>query len=199
MLPHLAHLTDVIQNCTSSLNPPMTKKQALVVMANIETKILLIRGQKVMLDADLAELYGVETRRLNEQVSRNSARFPEDFMFQLTAEEFANLKSQFATSSWGGRRKLPFAFTEHGAIMAASVLNSQRAIEISVHVVRAFIHLRELVSSNSELSQKLDKLERKFAGHDRAISELINAIRQLMTPADPKKKRPIGFAPWEKK
>ncbi len=177
----------------------MTDKQALVVMANIETKILLIRGQKVMLDADLAELYGVETRRLNEQVSRNSARFPEDFMFQLTAEEFANLKSQFATSSWGGRRKLPYAFTEHGAIMAASVLNSQRAIEISVHVVRAFIHLRELVSSNSDLSQKLDKLERKFVGHDRAISELINAIRQLMAPADSKKKYPIGFAPWEKK
>jgi hypothetical protein len=152
-----------------------------------------------MLDADLAELYGVETRRLNEQISRNRGRFPEDFMFQLTAEEFANLKSQFATSSWGGRRKLPYAFTEHGAIMAASVLNSPRAIEISVHVVRAFIHLRELVSSNNELSQKLDKLERKFAGHDRAISELINTIRQLMSPSASDKKRPIGFAPWNKK
>ncbi len=152
-----------------------------------------------MLDADLAELYGVETRRLNEQVSRNKDRFPEDFMFQLTAQEFANLKSQFATSSWGGRRKLPYVFTEHGAIMAASVLNSQRAIEISVHVVRAFVHLRDLVSSNKELSQKLDQLERKVAGHDRAIAELINAIRQLMAPSAPDKKRPIGFAPWEKK
>lgn len=177
----------------------MANQKALVTTEKIESRILLIRGQKVMLDADLAELYGVETRRLNEQVSRNSTRFPEDFMFQLTAAEFSNLKSQFATSSWGGRRKLPYVFTEHGAIMAASVLNSQRAIEISVHVVRAFIHLRELVSSNKELSQKLDQLERKVAGHDRAISELINAIRQLMAPSAPNKKRPIGFAPWKEK
>lgn len=172
--------------------------KTLVAVANIESKILLIRGQKVMLDADLAELYGVETRRLNEQVGRNIERFPVDFMFQLTAEEFANLKSQFATSSWGGRRKLPYAFTEHGAIMAASVLNSQRAIEISVHVVRAFVHLRDLISGNKELSAKLDQLERKVAGHDRAIAELINAIRQLMAPSAPNKKRPIGFAPWKK-
>ena len=152
-----------------------------------------------MLDADLAELYGVETRRLNEQVSRNSERFPEDFMFQLTDEEFANLKSQFATSSWGGRRKLPYVFTEHGAIMAASVLNSPRAIEISVHVVRAFVRLRELVAGNKELAQKLNQLERKVGAHDRAIAELINAIRQLMTPLDAGKKRPIGFAPWKEK
>ena len=141
----------------------MADKKLLVTTETIELKILLIRGQKVMLDADLAELYGVETRRLNEQVSRNSERFPVDFMFQLTPQEFSNLKSQFATSSWGGRRKLPYVFTEHGAIMAASVLNSQRAIEISVHVVRAFVHLRDLVSSNKELSAKLDQLERKFA------------------------------------
>ena len=105
-----------------------------------------------MLDAYLAELYGVETRRLNEQVRRNIERFPADFMFQLTAEEFANLKSQFATSSWGGRRKLPFVFTEHGAIMAASVLNSPLAVEISIHVVRAFVRLRELVAGNKELA-----------------------------------------------
>ena len=177
----------------------MVGKKSLVVSESIETRILTIRGQKVMLDADLAELYGVETRRLNEQVRRNSERFPEDFMFQLTGEEFANLKSQFATSSWGGRRKLPYAFTEHGAIMAASVLNTARAIEISVHVVRAFVHLRELVSGHKELSQKLNQLERKVGAHDRAIAELINAIRELMTPAEPKKKRPIGFAPWEKK
>jgi len=177
----------------------MVGKKSLVVSESIETRILTIRGQKVMLDADLAELYGVETRRLNEQVRRNSERFPEDFMFQLTAGEFANLKSQIATSSWGGRRKLPYAFTEHGAIMAASVLNSPCAIEISVHVVRAFVHLRELVSGHKELSQKLNQLERKVGAHDRAIAELINAIRELMTPAEPKKKRPIGFAPWEKK
>lgn len=177
----------------------MVGKKSLVVSESIETRILTIRGQKVMLDADLAELYGVETRRLNEQVRRNSERFPEDFMFQLTGEEFANLKSQIATSSWGGRRKLPYAFTEHGAIMAASVLNSPCAIEISVHVVRAFVHLRELVSGHKELSQKLNQLERKVGAHDRAIAELINAIRELMTPAEPKKKRPIGFAPWKEK
>jgi hypothetical protein len=126
-------------------------------------------------------------------------RFPEDFMFQLTETEFENLKSQFATSSWGGRRKLPYVFTEHGAIMAASVLNSPRAIEISVHVVRAFVRLRELVAGNKELAQKLNQLERKVGAHDRAIAELINAIRQLMTPLDPKKNRPIGFAPWIEK
>lgn len=177
----------------------MTDKQPLITMANIESKILLIRGQKVMLDADLAELYEVETRRLNEQVSRNKERFPEDFMFQLTAEEFANLKSQFATSSWGGRRKLPYAFTEHGALMLGNVLKSERAVEVSIMIVRTFVHLRELVSSNNELSKKLDKLERKFAGHDRAISELINTIRQLMSPSVSDKKRPIGFAQWEKK
>ncbi|MDO8464743.1 MAG: ORF6N domain-containing protein [Gallionella sp.] len=153
-------------------------------------------GQKVMLDANLAELYEVDTRRLNEQVRRNIERFPEDFMFQLTAEEFANLKSQFATSSWGGRRKLPFVFTEHGAIMAASVLNSKRAIEASVQVVRAFVRLRQMLASNAELSRKLVALEKKYDIKFRAVFE---AIHQLMTPSDPKKKRPIGFAPWEKK
>jgi cell division septum initiation protein DivIVA len=177
----------------------MADNKLIASVEKIESRIFVIRGQKVMLDADLAELYGVETKRLNEQVRRNSERFPEDFMFQLTAEEFENLKSQFATSSWGGRRKLPFAFTEHGAIMAASVLNSTRAIEISVHVVRAFVHLRELVSTHKELSQQLNQLERKVGAHDRAIAELINAIRQLMTPLDSKKKRPIGFAPWKEK
>jgi hypothetical protein len=177
----------------------MAEKKIIASVEQIESRIFIIRGQKVMLDADLAELYGVETRRLNEQVSRNSERFPEDFMFQLTAEEFANLKSQFATSSWGGRRKLPYVFTEHGAIMAASVLNSPRAIEISVHVVRAFVRLRELVAGNKELAQKLNQLERKVGAHDRAIAELINAIRQLMTPLDLKKNRPIGFAPWKEK
>jgi len=177
----------------------MAEKKIIASVEQIESRIFIIRGQKVMLDADLAELYGVETRRLNEQVSRNSERFPEDFMFQLTAEEFANLKSQFATSSWGGRRKLPYVFTEHGAIMAASVLNSPRAIEISVHVVRAFVRLRELVAGNKELAQKLNQLERKVGAHDRAIAELINAIRQLMTPLDAGKKRPIGFAPWKEK
>ncbi|MHB0926544.1 MAG: ORF6N domain-containing protein [Gallionellaceae bacterium] len=181
----------------------MADKESLVVAENIETRILTIRGQKVMLDADLAELYGVETKRLNEQVRRNSERFPEDFMFQLTSEEFIHLRSQIATSNnpvgRGGRRYLPFVFTEHGAIMAASVLNSSRAVEVSVHVVRAFVHLRELVSSHKELAQKLNQLERKVGAHDKAIAEIITAIRELMTPPEPKKKRPIGFAPWKEK
>ncbi len=177
----------------------MTNKNTLVIATNIEAKILTIHGQKVMLDTDLAQLYGVETKRLNEQVRRNSGRFPKDFMFQLTAEELTNLKSQFATSSWGGRRSLPLVFTEHGAIMAASVLNSPQAIEVSVHVVRAFVHMRELVFGHKELSRKLDELERKVSSHDQAIAGVIQAIRDLMTTPESKKKRPIGFASWEKK
>jgi len=168
----------------------------------IEARIFLIRGQKVMLDADLAELYGVETKRLNEQVSRNSERFPEDFMFQLNEEEFDSLRSQFATLKTGRgqhRKYLPYAFTEHGAIMAASVLNSPQAIEVSVHVVRAFVRLRELVAGNKELAQKLNQLERKVGAHDKAIAEIISAIRELMSPTEPKKKRTIGFAPWKEK
>lgn len=176
----------------------MADKDTLAALG-IESKILLIRGQRVMLDADLAELYGVETRRLNEQVRRNRERFPEDFMFQLSKEEFDILMSQFATSNWGGRRKLPYAFTEHGAIMAASVLNSPRAVEMSLHVVRAFVHLRELISGHKELAQKLAQLERKVGAHDKAIAEIINAIRELTAPQQPARKRPIGFAPWKEK
>ena len=149
-----------------------------------------------MLDADLALLYGVETRRLNEQVRRNQQRFPGDFVFQLSAAEFANLKSQFATSSWGGKRKLPLAFTEHGAIMAAMVLNSARATEVSVYVVRAFVQLRDTVIAHKELARRLDELEarieRKLSTHDQAIASILDAIRQLMAPSEPKK-RPIGF------
>ena len=150
-----------------------------------------------MLDADLAALYGVQTRRLNEQVRRNTERFPKDFVFQVTPAEFANLKSQFATSSWGGRRKLPLAFTEHGAIMAAMVLNSPRATEVSVYVVRAFVQFRDTLIAPKQLAQRLDELEahieRKLSSHDRAIAGILDAIRQLMTPPAPRKKRPIGF------
>jgi hypothetical protein len=131
---------------------------------------------------------------------RNIERFPEDFMFRLSAEEKAEVVANcdhLAKLKYSPT--LPYAFTEHGALMLGNVLKSERAVEVSIMIVRTFVHLRELVSGNNELSQKLDKLERKFAGHDRAISELINAIRQLMTPSDPKKKHPIGFAPWEKK
>jgi len=159
----------------------------------IEKRIFLIRNHKVILSIDLAELYGVEPKVLNQAVKRNIERFPSDFMFQLTNQEFANLKSQIVTSSWGGlRRAMPYAFTEHGAIMVASVLNSPRAIEISVYVVRAFVRLREYLSSHKELAQKLTELEKKIETHDVAIQALIDAIRQLMTPPKTKRRR-IGF------
>jgi len=178
----------------------MAVKKPVVTLTQIESRILIIRGHKVMLDADLAELYGVETKRLNEQVRRNIERFPEDFMFKLTANEKVEVvancdhldKLKYSPS-------LPYAFTEHGAIMAASVLNSPIAIEVSVHVVRAFVRLRELVAGHKELAQKLNQLERKVGAHDKAIAEIIIAIRQLMEPPEPKKKRPIGFAPWKEK
>ena len=168
----------------------------MVPVERIEIKILLIRGQKVMLDADLAELYGVTTKRLNEQVKRNSARFPEDFVFRLTPAEVEALnRSQIATGSQRHRdpRFAPYAFTEHGTIQAANVLNSPRAVEMGVHVVRAFVRLRELISTHKELARKLDELERKIATHDQAIAGLIDAIRQLMTPSEPPRKRKIGF------
>ena len=180
----------------------MTKQEtALVAIERIENRILLIRGQKVMIDADLAELYGVPTRVLNQAVKRNSERFPEDFMFSLTPDEKAEVvtncdhlaRLKFSSS-------LPFAFTEHGAIMAANVLNSQRAVEASVYVVRAFVRQREMIASNKELTAKLNELERKLTTHDQAIAGLINAMRELMAPPPQPRKRPIGFVtPQEKK
>ena len=176
----------------------------ITLIDHIEDQIYTIRGKKVMLDSDLADLYGVTTRRLNEQVRRNANRFPSDFVFQLTYQDVTSLKSQNATSrqivrSHGGRRNKPLVFTEHGAIMAASVLNSPQAVEVSVFVVRAFVKLRELSVKHKKLANKLDELERKVIGHDQAISSLINAIRELMKPPEPGKKRPIGFTPWEEK
>jgi len=183
----------------------MTDKLALAVMANIESRILLIRGQKVMLDADLAELYEVETKELNRAVKRNIERFPDDFMFQLSAEEFDNLRFQFGTSSlksqigtsrWGGRRYPPYAFTEQGVAMLSSVLRSSRAIQVNIAIMRTFVQLRQMLSTNAELSRKLVAMEKNYDIKFKAIFE---AIHQLMTPSDAKKKRPIGFAPWEKK
>lgn len=163
----------------------------------ISARIVKIRGERVLLDADLAALYGVETRRLNEQVRRNRRRFPADFIFRLTRAELDNLMSQFATSRWGGRRKLPYAFTEHGAIQAATILNTRRAVEVSVYVVRAFVKLRGVLSANRDLAKRLDELEarieRKLDTHDRVIADILNAIRQMMSPPDPKPKRRIGF------
>jgi hypothetical protein len=180
----------------------------LLPLEAITQRILVLRGQKVLLDSDLAALYGVETRRLNEQVRRNLERFPEDFIFEVNADELTNLKSHFAISSWGGRRKLPLAFTEHGAIMAATVLKSPRAVEVAVYVVRAFIRLRELVVSNKELAHRLDELESKAdlieVKHDNfehntrvQLKQVFEAIRELSTPPEPAKKRSIGFVPHD--
>ena len=169
-------------------------------LERIVPKILLLRGQKVILDVDLAELYGVSTGRFNQQVRRNRARFPSDFMFQLTNQEVERLRSQIAISigetkepSRGGRRYLPHAFTEHGAIMAATILNTPQATEVSVFVVRAFVRLREIVAANKELSKKLDELERRVSHHDEAITNIVKAIRELAVPPDPKPGRRIGF------
>jgi chaperonin cofactor prefoldin len=160
----------------------------------VESRILVLRNHKVILDTDLAELYDVSVKRLNEQVRRNQERFPADFMFQLTATEHEALRSQFATSraGRGGRRYPPYAFTEHGAIMAATVLNSERAVEMSVFVVRAFVRLREMLATNRELAAKIDELERRLDTHDTSIQDLIEAIRELMVPEDPSGRK-IGF------
>lgn len=163
--------------------------KALIPAEGIERVIFVIRGEKVMLDSDLASLYGVTTKRLNEQVKRNIDRFPDTFMFQLTKEECNDLKSHFATSSWGGRRKLPYVFTEHGVVMLASVLNSPIAIAASIEVVKAFVRLREMLASNAELARKLEALEKRY---DAQFKVVFDAIRQLMTPPQ-KEKRTIGF------
>jgi hypothetical protein len=162
----------------------------------ITQAILLIRSHKVMLDSDLAELYGVATKVLIQAVKRNIDRFPDDFMFQLTEQEFGNLRSQFVTSSWGGRRYPPYAFTEQGVAMLSSVLRSERAIHVNIEIMRAFVRLRRMLASNAELARKLAVLERKY---DAQFKVVFDAIRELMTPPEPKKKRPIGFGPWEDK
>ena len=171
------------------------KRSAPVPVHDITRAILVLRGQRVLLDAELAGLYGVTTKRLNEQVKRNAARFPEDFMFRLTrAETEALNRSQIATGSQKHRdpRFPPYGFTEHGAIMAATILNSPRAVEMSLYVVRAFVRLRELLASNTALARKLNELEGKLKNHDEAIAAILSAIRELMNPPAPKR-RGIGF------
>ncbi len=163
----------------------------------IERSILILRGQKVLLDADLANLYDVETKVLLQAVKRNPNRFPNDFMFQLTDQEFRNLRSQFVTSSWGGRRYAPYVFTEQGVAMLSSVLNSPSAIAVNIEIMRAFVRLREMIAGNKELAKRLDELEtridRKLATHDQAIAGVLDAMRALMAPPEPPKKRRIGF------
>lgn len=177
--------------CLNQFDQIMTVQRKI---ANVEGAIHLIRGQRVMLDSDLGAIYGVTTKRLNEQLRRNRSRFPSDFAFQLTAEEFTNLKSQIATSSFhGGRRYRPWVFTEHGALMLASVLNSEIAVQASVRVVRAFVRLREMVAANAQLAVKLDELERRFDSHDDAIANLFATLKQLLEPPEAPKRREIGF------
>jgi phage regulator Rha-like protein len=169
-------------------------KSAIILTKRVGSKILILRNQRVILDTDLAELYGVSPKRLNEQIKRNPRRFPSDFFFTLTRVEYRNLRSQFATStsSHGGRRYLPHAFTEHGAIMAATVLNSPRAIEMSVFVVRAFVQMREALLLNQKVVAKLHELESRLDDHDAEIRDLVEAIRELMAPL-PAGERRIGF------
>jgi len=170
----------------------MTRKNALI--PRIENRIFLVRGQKVLLDDDLAALYNVKVKALNQAVKRNKRRFPSDFVFRLTAKENRNLKSQIVTANTGrgGRRTVPYAFTEHGAIMAASILNSPRAIEMSIFVVRAFVRLRDTLASHKALAAKFAQLEQRLETHDKTIGEIIDAIRALMVPPE-RAARKIGF------
>ncbi|HSH95911.1 MAG TPA: ORF6N domain-containing protein [Roseimicrobium sp.] len=169
----------------------MQKQKKLIPLERIERSILLIRGERVMLDRDLAALYGVTTKALNQAVKRNLHRFPPDFMFQISHEEAGCLRSQSVTSkrNRGGRRYLPYAFTEHGALMLANVLNSERAARTSVQVVRAFVRLRQLLSSNADLARKVESLEKKY---DAQFKVVFDAIRQLMSPSSGTR-REIGF------
>ena len=169
-------------------------KTAIILAKRVSTKILVLRNQKVILDAELAELYGVPVRQLNQQVKRNAHRFPPDFRFALTAAEYQNLRSQnvISSSAHGGRRYLPHAFTEHGAIMAATVLNSKRAIEMSIFVVRAFVQMRQALVVNHQVVSKLSELEARLDNHDDEIHDLVDAIRELMAPL-PANNRRIGF------
>lgn len=168
-----------------------TSPSALIPAERIERAILLVRGQKVLLDSDLAELYGVEPKALTRAVRRNSDRFPSDFMFRLSDEEFANLRCQFGTSSaWGGRRYAPYAFTEQGVAMLSSVLRSERAVAVNIEIMRAFVRLREILASHADLARRLDELERKYDAQFRVV---FDAIRQLMSPPEASSKRRIGF------
>ncbi len=165
------------------------KSKSLVSSAKVENLIVRVRGHNVMLDKDLADLYKVETKYLSRQVTRNIDRFPRDFMFVLTEKEFENLRCQFGTSRWGGRRYLPRVFTEQGVAMLSSVLKSKRAVKVNIEIMRTFVKLREMLASNAQLARKLNALERKY---DTRFKVVFDAIRQLMAPPAAKKKQ-IGF------
>lgn len=156
-------------------------------------RIQVIRGHKVMLDEDLADLYGIETRRLNEQVKRNPERFPEDFMFQLTEAESSNLMSQSATSSWGGRRTLPYAFTEHGVLMLSSVLSSPTAVQVNIQIMRVYTKLREMLLTHKDILLKLDQMEKEVTGHGVEIRMIFDALRRLMESPPAETRKRIGY------
>jgi hypothetical protein len=179
----------------SDMKSQIVTSKTAVPLERIERRILLIRGQKVMLDADLAELYGVETKALNQAVRRNTERFPEDFMFQLTDEEAAVLRSQSVTSNEGrgGRRYSPHAFTEQGVAMLSSVLRSPRAVQVNIAIMRAFVKLREMLASHRELAQRLEEMEERY---DAQFKDVFDAIRELMEPPEKPRSR-IGFRPGE--
>ena len=172
------------------------KTPALIPTVDVIARhITVMRGQRVIVDTDLAQLYDVPTKVFNQAVKRNQERFPEDFMFQLTKEEHEILRSQIVTSSsgYGGRRYLPYVFTEHGALMAATILNSARAVEVSIYVVRGFLQLRDLLATHKELARQLAALEKRVTGHDKDFASLVAEIRRLLNPASQPKRRRIGF------
>ena len=172
----------------------MDESKSVVPVGKIENRILLIRGEKIIIDADLAEFYGVPTKRLNEQVKRNKDRFPDDFMFQLSPDEKSEVVANCDhLENLKYSRALPYAFTEHGAIMAAGVLNTSRAIEVSVFIVRAFVKVRQMVTGHKDLQRKIAQIERRLTDHDEKIIELVNLIKQLLNPEPPPKKRRIGY------
>jgi len=172
----------------------------IVPQVSIESRIHSIRGKKVMLDSDLAELYGVETKQLKRAVRRNIERFPDDFMFELTKEEYEILRCQFGTLSWGAHAKfLPFAFTENGVAMLSGVLNSPRAVQVNIQIMRAFTRMRNLITDNADLRRAIETLEKRVDDHDKAIQIAFNTLKQILEPPVPKKpKVKMGFAPPEK-
>ncbi|WP_118194271.1 ORF6N domain-containing protein [Albibacterium indicum] len=175
----------------------MENKKVIIPDEIVISKIYYIRGQKVMLDSDLAELYGVETRRLNEQVNRNKDRFPEDFMFRLNEEEFQTLMSQIATSKRGGRRKLPYVFTEHGVLMLSSVLNSKQAIEVNIQIMRIFTKIRQMLADNTEIRLEVERIKNKLENQDKNMEIVFKYLDELLEksnkPSPPRKR--IGFKP----
>ncbi|HEX4593218.1 MAG TPA: ORF6N domain-containing protein [Bryobacteraceae bacterium] len=171
----------------------LERRPAHVLTASVERHIFVIRGHKVMVDSDLAELYRVPTKVFNQAVKRNLKRFPSDFMFRLSRKEMEILRSQIVTSSWGGRRNSPYAFTEQGVAMLSSVLNSERAVQVNIAIMRAFVKLREILATHRELAEKIEDLEKKYRQHDTKIQAVFDAIRQLLQPPVSPRRR-IGFA-----